>query len=288
MISHLQHRCAVVGTPVRHSLSPALHRAGYAAVGLDWEYDAFELRAEELAGFVRGLDDSWRGLSLTMPLKRTVVPLVDELTERAGQAQAVNTLILDEGLRVGHNTDIPGAVAAITERVATPVRRAVILGGGATATSTLLALADLGCGEITLVVRDEARARETLAAAARHPAHPAVIVRDFSMRPPEVDLLVSTIPATAQAGLAVRLAERVPAIFDVIYDPWPTDLATFAGAEGRALVAGLDLLVHQAGGQFTLMTGVADPPLEIMRRAGEAELSARSRPGRNSPERNPH
>src|SRR6185503_10960785 len=106
-------RCAVLGQPIAHSLSPVLHRAGYEAVGLDWEYDAVEVGSDGLADFLGGLGPEWRGLSLTMPLKRTVVPLLDKLTERAEQAQAANTVILADGQRIGHNTDIPGAAAAV-------------------------------------------------------------------------------------------------------------------------------------------------------------------------------
>jgi shikimate dehydrogenase len=269
-------RCGVLGAPIGHSLSPALHRAAYASAGLDWTYDPVEVRSEELAGFLACLDGSWRGLSLTMPLKRVVVPLLDELTDRAGQAQAANTVILEDGRRTGHNTDIPGAAAALRERYAGPVTSAVILGGGATASSTLLALADLGCGQVTLLVRDEGRAAETLRAAARHPKRPDVDVRPLGTPPPPVDVLVSTIPAAAQSSQVVAAAEHVPVVFDVVYDPWPTPLAGFAEREGRTLVAGLDLLVHQAVLQFTLMTGVAEPPFAAMRRAGEQALRDRA------------
>jgi shikimate dehydrogenase len=268
--------CAVLGRPIAHSLSPVLHRAGYQALGLDWSYDAREVTAPELADFLDGLDATWRGLSLTMPLKRAVVPLLDELSEPAGRARAANTVILQEGRRSGHNTDIPGAVAAVRECWTGPVERAVILGGGATAGSTLLALADLGCREVSLVVRDAARVAETVAAARRHPHPPTVRVRTFDARPVTADILVSTIPAPAQTEAVVRLADAVPVVFEVVYDPWPTPLAASALAEGRTLVTGLDLLVHQAAEQFTLMTGVSDPPLAAMRAAGEAALAARS------------
>lgn len=266
-------RCAVLGSPVRHSLSPVLHRAAYADVGLDWSYDACEVRESDLAEFLDGLDETWRGLSLTMPLKRTVVPLADELSQRAVLAQAANTLILEDGRRLADNTDIPGAAAAITEKVSTPPETAVILGGGATATSLLLALADLGCEEITFVVRDPGRAQETLDAAARHPSRPNVSLRAFDADPLLADLLVSTIPASAQASLALHLAEHVGTVFDVVYDPWPTPLGHFARSEGRTFISGLDLLVHQACGQFTLMTGIEESPLDTMRAAGERALA---------------
>jgi shikimate dehydrogenase len=155
-------RCAVLGSPITHSLSPVLHRAAYVELGLDWEYDAREVREDELPAFLEGLDESWRGLSLTMPLKRAVVPLLDDLTDRATQAQAANTVILDKGRRTGHNTDIPGAAAAILERTDAALPKAVIVGGGATAASVLLALADLGCTSVRVVVRDPSRVQETL------------------------------------------------------------------------------------------------------------------------------
>src|ERR1700754_3550431 len=104
--------CAVLGDPVAHSLSPTLHRAGYAAVGLDWEYDAVRLAEDELEDFLAGLDDGWRGLSLTMPLKRRALALATTVTERARLAGAANTLVLEDGAVVlADNTDLPGAVA---------------------------------------------------------------------------------------------------------------------------------------------------------------------------------
>src|SRR5688500_1628185 len=110
-------RCAVLGDPVAHSLSPALHRAAYAESGLDWTYDAHRVGAGELGRFVAGLGAQWRGLSLTMPLKREALALADEATDRARQAGAANTLVLDAGRRLADNTDVPGALAAIRERV---------------------------------------------------------------------------------------------------------------------------------------------------------------------------
>ena len=259
-------RCAVLGSPIAHSLSPALHRAAYAELGLPWEYDAREVREGELAAFLDGLDARWRGLSLTMPLKRAVVPLLDEMSERARQAQAANTVILEGGRRLGHNTDIPGAAAAIRERYDGPVGSAVVLGGGATAASVLLALADLGCPTATLVVREESRAAETLAVVERHPAGPEVRVRRFGEALEAGEVLVSTIPAAAQTGEVLDLAREAAVVFDVVYDPWPTPLVEAATAAGRVLVSGLDLLLHQAALQVELMTE-RPAPLAAMRAA---------------------
>ena len=268
-------RCGVLGDPIAHSLSPALHRAAYAALGLDWTYDAHRVASGGLGEFLSGLGGEWRGLSLTMPLKREALPLVDRLTDRARLAGAVNTLVLeDDGTRVGDNTDLPGAVSAIRERTSARLATATILGGGATATSIGLALADLGVRTIALAVREEARATETLAAIRAHPAEPEVVVSSLDTAPagPDVDVVVSTIPASAQTPQLVARCADVPVVFDVLYDPWPTPLVT--AALERTVVGGLDLLVHQAVLQVELFTG-RTVTVDVLREAGERALAAR-------------
>ena len=265
----------MLGDPIAHSLSPVLHRAGYAELGLDWFYDAHRVPAGGLAEFLSGLDDSWRGLSLTMPLKREALALVDRLTDRARLAGAVNTLVLAAGERVGDNTDLPGAVAAIRERTSMPLASAAVLGGGATATSVGLALVDLGVTSVALLVRDQARAEETVAALRAHPAGVDVGVAPLAGAEPVVaDVVVSTIPADAQTADLVDRCAGVPVVFEALYDPWPTPLA--ASAADRVLVGGLDLLVHQAVLQFELFTG-RPAPLEAMRAAGAQALAGRGR-----------
>ena len=288
----LSRRCGVLGDPIAHSLSPVLHRTAYAELGLGWTYDAHRVASGGLGAFLdglrlSGLGEEWRGLSLTMPLKREALALVDRLSDRARLAGAVNTLVLeDDGSRSGDNTDLPGAVAAIRERTTSPLATAAILGGGATATSVGLALADLGVTSIELHVRDEARAAETLTALRSHPSTPEVRVEpiaggQWSERPDlpaagsTVDILVSTIPASAQTPELVAGCADVPVVFDVLYDPWPTPLAASATDTARTLVGGLDLLVHQAALQVELFTGLP-APLATMRDAGERALAARS------------
>jgi shikimate dehydrogenase len=264
-------RCAVLGSPIAHSLSPALHRAAYAALGLDWTYEAIEVEESGLEAFVAGLDGTWRGLSLTMPLKRAVMPLLDEVDAWAEVSGAANTVVLSEGRRLGHNTDVPGAVAAIAERDAGPFGRAVVLGGGATAASVLLALSEIGCRQALLLVRNPDRAADTLAAVARHGHGPAVDVGRLGDAFDVPDVVVSTIPAEAQDRDLVEVAAAAPVVFEVLYHPWPTPLATAATTHGRTLIGGLDLLVHQAALQVELMTG-QDAPLATMRAAGERAL----------------
>lgn len=266
--------CAVLGDPVEHSLSPVLHRAAYAACGLHWSYDRHRVDEAGLADFVAGLDAGWRGLSLTMPLKRAVLPLADRVSETARLAGAANTLVLeDDGSRSVDNTDVPGAVAAIRERYAGPVRAATILGGGATATSAGMALVELGAEQVTLLVRSPERAAETVAVLESLPAAPQVRVVPLADPVVSGDVLVSTVPAAAQTPELVARAADVPVLFDVIYHPWPTPLAGSVGPD-RVLVGGLDLLVHQAALQFTQFTGLP-APVAVMRAAGEWALTHR-------------
>ena len=204
-------RCAVLGSPIAHSLSPVLHRAAYAHLGLDWTYDAVEVDSAGLEPFIDGLDETWRGLSLTMPLKRTVVPLVDSLDDWAQLSGVANTVLLGDGRRLGFNTDAPGAMAALLERVADPVRSAVVIGGGATATSVLLALAELGCTTAQLLVRDPSRAEETVAAIGAHPRAPEVSVSTIAGADDrEADIVVSTVPAEAQTPELLAACAAIP------------------------------------------------------------------------------
>lgn len=268
--------CGVLGDPIAHSLSPVLHRAGYAAVGLDWSYDAHRVPSGGLPAFLAGLDTTWRGLSLTMPLKREALGLVDTVSDLAARSGAVNTIVLDHpetGRRLaGHNTDIPGAVAAIRERSDHPMRRATILGGGATATSVGLALSTMGVGEVDLLVRSAERAQETVEVLAALDGAPEVRVHGLDDVVAPGDVVVSTVPSSAQGPELVSRLAGAPVVFEVVYDPWPTPLA--CAAEG-VVVTGLDLLVHQACLQFELFTGL-EAPLDAMRSAGEQALAGRA------------
>ncbi|MEV6309089.1 shikimate dehydrogenase [Streptomyces sp. NPDC051840] len=271
----MSRRAAVLGSPIAHSLSPVLHRAAYAALGLDtWSYDRFEVDEAALPGFVQGLDSSWAGLSLTMPLKRAVIPLLDGISATAASVEAVNTVVFDEdGGRTGDNTDIPGMIAALRERGVEKVEAAAVLGAGATASSALAALAEICSGQVTAYVRSAARADEMRGWGERL----GVDVRIADWADADEALRAPLVIATTPAGATDALAEAIPAapgtLFDVLYDPWPTALASRWSGAGAQVVGGLDLLVHQAVLQVEQMTGL-DAPLGVMRAAGEAALAA--------------
>lgn len=274
-------RCAVLGDPVEHSLSPALHRAAYAELGLSgWRYDPVRVLGGTLPEFLDGLGPQWRGLSLTMPLKRELLALADErgweVSSRARSAGGANTLVREGGGWRGDNTDLPGAVAAVRERYDGPVERVLVLGGGATAASIGLALCDLGARDVTLLVRSAARAEETRRTVAAHASAPQVRALELGTdEAPPADVLVSTVPADAQdPGLLAACGAAL--LFEAVYDPWPTPLAAAALDSGVALVSGLDLLVHQAALQVEQFTGHA-VAVDVLRSAGEAALAARGR-----------
>jgi shikimate dehydrogenase len=270
-------RAAVLGKPIAHSLSPVLHRAAYEELGLTgWSYDRFELDETELPGFVGQLGPEWAGLSVTMPLKRAVIPLLDEISETAASVEAVNTVVFTEdGRRLGDNTDIPGMVAALRERGIEQVESAAILGAGATASSALAALARICTGEVVAYVRSDSRAAEMRQWGERLDVE--VRTADWADAAEALDapLVIATTPAGATDTLAHVVPERPAALFDVLYDPWPTELAARWSMIGGAVVSGLDLLVHQAVLQVEQMTGLRPAPVEAMRKAGEHALAAR-------------
>jgi shikimate dehydrogenase len=271
-------RAAVLGSPIAHSLSPVLHRAAYAALGLgDWTYTAIECDEAGLPGLLASCDREWAGLSLTMPLKRAVLPLLDRTEPLAVEVGGANTVIFEGGERHGYNTDVPGMVAALAEAGVTAPSSATILGAGATACAALAALRETGLTSAVVLVRDRARAGELLAAAGR--LDMVVDLRPFDSGVRGGDLLVSTVPAGAADFYAERALVIRPgpsAVLDVVYHPWPTPLAQAITQSGAPVVSGFDLLLHQAARQVELMTGIKPAPLDQMRASGHAELARRA------------
>lgn len=262
-------RAAVLGRPVRHSLSPRLHRAAYVALGLDWSYDAVEVGADELPAFLDGLDASWAGLSLTMPLKQAVLPLLDDCSVVATATGAANTVVLHHGRRSGHNTDVTGIVDALREAGVATVASSVVLGGGATAASALAALHELGDDAPHVLVRSLERAAPLRAAAARLGVRPVLEqLTAGRLGQSGVDVVVNTTPAGALDGLVTAgdLPARPQVLLDVVYEHWPTALAAVYAARGGTVVSGAVMLLHQAAAQVELMTG-RSAPIAAMRAA---------------------
>ena len=271
-------RAAVLGSPVAHSLSPVLHRAAYAAMGLDaWSYDAIECGEDGLAALLDGLGPEWAGLSLTMPLKRVALDLVDTVSDLAVRVGGANTIVLRDGRRHGDNTDVHGIVMALAEAGFDKApESALVLGGGATAASALAALARLGTDEAVLAARTPERAAGAAEVGERFGIAVRIVPLDRVAEHLPADLVVSTLPGRAADPFADPVAASGAALFDVVYAPWPTALAAAVGRAGGTVVGGFEMLLHQAVRQVALMTGREDVPVEAMRAAGEAELARRS------------
>lgn len=256
----------MLGRPVAHSLSPVLHLAAYAALGLDWSYTAIDCGVGDLAGVLAERTD-WAGFSATMPLKRALLDVAAEVHPVARAVGAANTLLpRDGGGWIADNTDVAGIVAALAENVVVP-KTMTILGAGGTAQAAVAAAAIVGVDECAVLVRDPARTAEVRATA--EAVGVGLRVEQFAAGASALgaDLVVSALPRGAADPLAGAVAWRPDqAVLDVVYDAWPTALATAATAAGARVLSGALLLLHQAAAQVALMTG-EDPPVPAMREA---------------------
>ena len=280
-------RAGVLGRPIAHSLSPLLHRAAYRALGLDWEYSLHDVGEGELGAFVGGLDDEWAGLSLTMPLKLEAVALADHMEPMAKLLGVANTLLFSgtgsARAVVGANTDVYGIGAALREAGLEDPSSALILGGGATATSAMAALGEWGCLRPTIAVRSKQRAGGLIRAAAKMGLTPTFIspegergVADVAEAMRHADAVVSTIPADAAnrlAEAATGAAKPGAPLLDAVYDPLDTPLLESWARAGGTPVRGTQMLLHQAAHQVRLMTG-KNAPIKEMNAALVAHLTA--------------
>lgn len=272
----VQHRAAVLGSPIAHSLSPVLHTAGYEGAGLEgWEYSRILCEAEDLPRVVGESDASFRGFSVTMPCKFAALEFADAVTDRAREIGSANTLVRVDGGWRADNTDAEGAVVALRELLGEKVpERAVLVGAGGTARAVMWALRDLGARDVTVVNRTD-RSGEYSELASGMDVRFIGVDEDTTEIACAADVVVSTVPAHTLGERAVGLAHAP--LFDVIYDPWPTYLATRAAANGYPAVGGLSMLAGQAYSQFEQFTGV-DAPREQMR---DALFKARKHPRRS-------
>jgi shikimate dehydrogenase len=262
----------VLGSPIGHSLSPVIWRSALDALGLDWSYDAIECDEAGLAALLSELrsDPAWICLSLTMPLKRAVLPLLDELCTPVG---AVNTVLLDGGRAVGHNTDVDGLRSALrSTRVPLDDAWVGVLGAGGTARAAVAALAGTGVGQVEVAARTPADDLALLGEEVGVPVRVSGWDRAWELLH-AADLVISTTPVGATDELAADWW-RPAALVEVLYHPWPTPLAASAQRAGATVVGGLDVLVAQAAAAIHLVTGRL-PDVAAMRTAADTALAAR-------------
>jgi shikimate dehydrogenase len=274
-----ERQAAVLGSPIAHSLSPVLHRAAYQALNLDWTYRAVEVDQMSLAQFWSDLDETWVGLSLTMPLKMAVMPFLDHVSPRGLAIQAVNTVVFDQGQAFGHNTDIPGMIRALDAAQPQPgdTRSASILGGGATARSAVAALIERHGHDvpISICARRDQQAHDLVALALSLGGHAHVLGWNDRTQAMAADVVISTIPGGSDAQVILPSSPGV--LLDVAYDPWPSEWVARWRSAGGSAATGADLLLWQAAHQVELMTGQA-APVAAMRDALTGALNDRVQP----------
>ncbi|SMQ67785.1 shikimate dehydrogenase [Agreia sp. VKM Ac-1783] len=262
-------RLAVLGSPIAHSLSPRLHTAAYAALGLDWRYDAVDVTEDDLATFVAGRRDEWLGLSLTMPLKHGIQPMLDgrdELSMLTGSTNTVRFTHVDGERRLdGFNTDVGGIVRALAEKSIVHARQVAILGAGATAASAVVAAAQLGAEHVSVLARSPEKAEDLTRIA--HSAGTSIALLPLTVASLDIvdaSLVISTLPGTVEP--AVLLGDSTIAarsdLLDVAYHPWPSALGDIWNASDRSVVSGLRMLIHQALLQIRIFVN-ADPALPL-------------------------
>ena len=268
-----------------------MHRAAYRDLGLDWSFDAVDVASDGLADFVAGLDESWRGLAVTMPHKQELAGLgePDELVRLLGVA---NTWVRTTSGPVVRNTDASGVCDALRQAGVHRVSSVTVLGAGATARSVLAGATRLGVRSATIVSRSRVRSQQTLALASALGVTAHWQPLDEPLAP--ADLLVSTLPRQAfdegehrppdfdggehrSPGTTLRASRAVtcaPVVFDVVYDPWPPVLLDLARQENKVCIDGLDLLAAQGRRQVEIMTG-QHVAMTTMRQAARTELARR-------------
>lgn len=273
MSEPVRRRAAVLGHPVAHSLSPVLHQAAYTELGIDWQYSAHDVTSAHLQGFLDGCTEEWVGLSLTMPLKETVISLLDDVEERARSVRSVNTVVFEGGRRRGFNTDVAGFEAILAGAGIARGCSAVLIGAGATARSAVAALAAHGATTLDVRARRPAAASEVAGLASSLGME--AFTGGWPIAPPALlaDVVVSTVPAAV--GASIEIPSRPNLLIDVLYHPWPTPLAASWAGAGGLVVGGLELLVGQAVEQVELMTGSRPDP-QTLRAAGLAALEHRA------------
>jgi shikimate dehydrogenase len=273
----------IIGDPVRHSLSPALHNAAFAALDLDWVYLAFPVAAGEVATALDGMRAlGLEGLSVTMPHKQAAAAKMDRLSPTARRLGAVNTVVRRGRELVGETTDGDGLILALAndEGWDAAGRRCAVLGTGGGARAVVLALAEAGAAEVAVIGRrpEAVEAAVSLAGAAG--------VAGTIEQVAAADLVVNATPVgmAGLVGLDGRLPSDLPfeltgdrlaagqVVVDLIYTPRSTPLLNEARARGALAVNGLGMLIHQAALQFRLWTG-EEPPLEAMSAAAVAALA---------------
>ena len=282
MITGKTRLLAVIGAPIGHSLSPIIQNAALHAAGLDYVYAALPVRADALSSAVRGLCNAGiAGFNVTIPFKTEIIPLLDALSEDARRIQAVNTVVIEDGRMVGHNTDVVGFLAGFAERgIALTGKKAVLIGAGGAARAALWGLLRSGISSVVIGVRNASKGAALAADFAADGDVRALSFDDFAWIAAcsDADLVVQTTPL----GMTPHTEEMPPVdaavinpsavVYDLIYTPAETRFLREARARGCETINGETMLVAQGAEAFSLWTGVRSD-MELMKRTLREELA---------------
>lgn len=247
---------AVIGHPIAHSKSPALHQAAYVALGNDWSYEAIDVEPGGLQTFLDSDAFTFSGLSVTMPHKVDALELSHQIDLIAEQSHAVNTLYFDSATHTvsGFNTDVWGIVESVKDSGLNQVRHAAIIGAGATAASAVVAAAELGAEHISVAARNVEKAYALETVGQRCGVNVSVCSLEELGTVTPVELCISTLPGTVDLSLSSLQRTSRSTLLDVAYDPWPSIRAGEWAREGGDVVSGLRMLAHQALFQVRIFT----------------------------------
>lgn len=265
-------KLAVLGSPISHSLSPVLHKAAYAQLGLPHTFEAIDVNIDQFKSFFSGLDDEWLGLSITMPLKEVAFEVATKVSNVAKQTGAINTLIFKDGVQAD-NTDVYGISKSLRNAGCTNPKTATIIGAGATTRSAIAALAGLGIEGILIIARNPQKSATCIdlgnELGISIDATSSIEDKFFA-----TDVTINATPIGVADDFVHHLGQARGVLLDVVYNPWPTKLAAAWKSKSLTAVPGHQMLLNQAVRQIELFTNLV-PDADVMQEAMFTEMKAR-------------
>ena len=275
MISGKTKVCGIIGDPIEHTMSPVMHNAAFRKLGLDYVYLPFHVRQEELGKAIDGMRAlNIRGLNVTIPHKVSIIPLLDKLDSLAEKIGAINTIVNEDSVLTGYNTDATGFLQALLERRVRPEgKKVVILGAGGASRAISFILTERGANLVVLnrqLARAEDLAGRIAQVFSKNVSAQELNEENLKMALARADILINAtsvgmVPDVAQTPVPAELLKSGLIVFDIVYNPIQTRLLKEAEAVGAKTIDGLEMLVWQGALAFEKWTG-QKAPLDLMKR----------------------
>lgn len=271
----------LIGYPLGHSVSPAMHNAAFLELGIDLEYDVFEIEPDDLANKISQLREETAGFNVTVPYKEKIMPLLDEIDPLAQKIGAVNTVVNQKGKLTGYNTDGAGFIESLRSEAATDPadKNIVVLGAGGASRAVTITLADVGAKSITIYdIENEKANRLAMYVEKAYPKTKCPSITAITQKQiDQADILVNCSPVGMMPKIdrsplpkKIKLQKEL-VVYDLVYNPRETKLLKTAGTAGCKTCSGLGMLVNQGALAFELWVG-QKAPVELMYEAAEAAL----------------